>query len=427
MPKAASTIGDVTAFAFTEPKIDALMRAVKRGEIPVEADGRRWWRDSECRQLCVRVSRSGGASYYRVFKTGGRRIRQHVGDAGVMLLRGARDTVDRLRMGDATPTRRRASADEWTIREALDAYLTASRERRFKVGKDFPGEHTIKSYFEVARPHLLKHHGERSLRWLAQNFKAIHAEIARDRLGAAGRLRTVVTNVYLHAILVGRWTDATPMIDPRTGKHSTPPTNCRPRERFLSPAEVAKLERYARTECEPWRAFWLLALYTGVRRGNLRDARWCDFDLDAGQWRVPKTKNGRQHIVMLVPPATAILRERLRDAVKAAGGGKVSPWVFPSKLDPAEPMKQTRDAWMRLREAVPELADTRLHDLRRTAGSLATIAGVPEAAVGAMLGHTPGSAATKVYARINVQAKQGAYAALAAVVDSAIKTRRKPR
>ena len=426
MPRAAVDTSRDRAFSFTEPKIDALTKAVASGAVAVDADGRRWWRDTECRQLWVRISKAGSATYYRVYKTGGRRHRERIGDAGVMLLKAARIAVDRLRNGDAKHTRQRGKAGTWTIQEAVDAYLQASREGRFKVGKEFPGECTLKSYFDMCRPHLLRPYGSQSLQWLGNNFKRIHKELSRTRKGSASRLRTVVTNVFLYAIEVGEWTTATPMIDPMTGRHTTPPTLSKPRERFLTPEEIAKLERYARACGGPWHSFWMLALYTGVRRGNLRDARWQDIDLDAGLWRIPKTKNGRQHVVELVPEAVAILRDRRRAAARA---GIVSPWVFPSAADPSEPMKQTADAWQRLRNAVPELADARTHDLRRTAGTLATIAGVPEAAVGAMLGHAPGSAATKVYARINVQAKRQAYGAAASVISAAIapKKTRKPR
>lgn len=415
----ANEVNESHAFAFTEPKIDALVKAAQRGEVRLEADGRRWWRDTECRQLWVRVSSAGGAAYYRVFKSGGKRIRQHVGDANLMLLSAARSHVDRLRNGDVTAVRKRATAGQWTIREAVDAYLAASRNHTFKAGKDYPGESTIKSYFELARPHLLREHGGKSLQWLADNFARIHAEIAGTRRGAADRLRTVVTNVYTFAIERGQWSGPSPMIDWRTGRKTTRPAGIKARERFLSLDEIAALEQYARKECDPWRDFWLLALATGARRGNLRDARWQDFDMTGCVWRLPKTKNGRQHVLPLTRHALAILRDRLKRAPKDDAGRPQSPYVFPRKDNPSEPMRQTRDAWERVRKAVPALADTRFHDLRRTVGAQATIAGIPEAVVGAMLGHAPGSVATKVYARINVAATNAGFERVSEALDAA--------
>ncbi len=425
----ANEVGNATAFAFTEPKIDALIAAASRGDVRLDADGRRWWRDSECRQLWVRVSASGSAAYYRVFKSGGKRIKQHVGDGQAMLLSAARANVDRLRNGDTKAVRKRAAAGTWTIREAIDNYLDASRNQTFKVAKDFPAEPTIKSYFEVARPHLLRPHGEKSLQWLADNFARIHGEIARTRRGAADRLRSVVTNVYTFAIDRGQWTAVSPMIDWRTGRKTTRPAGIKARERFLSLDEIAALEKYARRECDPWHDFWLLALATGFRRGNLRDARWQDIDITGRVWRLPKTKNGRQHVVPLTDRAMRVLTERRKRAATDKDGNLCSPWVFPSKSNPERPMKHTRDAWERLRKAVPSLKDARTHDLRRTVGAQATIAGTPEAVVGAMLGHTPGSAATKVYARINVAATNAGFAIVADALDKALsaKSERRPK
>lgn len=412
-------VGKATAFAFTEPKIDALVKAATRGDVRLDADGRRWWRDAACRQLCVRVSAAGGAAYYRVFKSGGKRIKQHVGDATTMLLSAARAHVDRLRNGDVHAVRRRAAPGSWTIREAVDAYLDACRKKTFKVGRDFPSEPTIKSYFEVARPHLLRDHGEKSLQWLGDNFPRIHAEIVRTRKGAADRLRTVVTNVYVFAIERGQWQGFSPMIDPRTGRARTRHSGIKARERFLSLDEIAALERYARTECDPWHDFWRLALATGARRSNLRSMRWQDIDFTGGVWRLPKTKPGHQHVVPLTRHAIVVLKDRLKRAPKAEDGTPDSVWVFPRKADNSQPIRDTREAWERLRQAVPTLADARTHDLRRTVGAQATIAGAPEAVVGAMLGHKPGSIATKVYARINVAATNAGFEKVSLALDAA--------
>lgn len=48
-----------------------------------------------------------------------------------------------------------------------------------------------------------------------------------------------------------------------------------------------------------------------VRPSELREARWEEFDLDAGVWRIPasRTKLRREHIVPLPPQAIALLQE----------------------------------------------------------------------------------------------------------------------
>ena len=54
-----------------------------------------------------------------------------------------------------------------------------------------------------------------------------------------------------------------------------------------------------------------LLLLTFVRPGELRNALWSEFDLDAGQWRIPaeRMKMRREHVVPLSSQAVELLRE----------------------------------------------------------------------------------------------------------------------
>lgn len=53
-----------------------------------------------------------------------------------------------------------------------------------------------------------------------------------------------------------------------------------------------------------------LAPLVFVRPGELRSARWIEFDLNAAEWRIPRKrmKMGELHIVPLARQAIAILR-----------------------------------------------------------------------------------------------------------------------
>lgn len=65
------------------------------------------------------------------------------------------------------------------------------------------------------------------------------------------------------------------------------------------------------------------AILTAARSGEVRGARWEEFDLDAGLWTVPaeRMKAKREHRVPLSSPTLALLRN-----VEVLGQG----WVFPS-------------------------------------------------------------------------------------------------
>lgn len=74
-----------------------------------------------------------------------------------------------------------------------------------------------------------------------------------------------------------------------------------------------------------------LAPLVFVRPGELRQARWADFDLDTAEWRYTVTKTGTQHIVPLATQAVAILRE----LHPLTGEGE---YVFPSARTASRPM-----------------------------------------------------------------------------------------
>lgn len=69
-----------------------------------------------------------------------------------------------------------------------------------------------------------------------------------------------------------------------------------------------------------------------VRPGELRTARWADFDLDAGEWRYLVTKTKTEHVVPLAPQAVAILRD-----LEPLSGHREC--VFPGR-DPKKPMSE---------------------------------------------------------------------------------------
>lgn len=101
-----------------------------------------------------------------------------------------------------------------------------------------------------------------------------------------------------------------------------------------------------------------------VRPGELRAAEWAEFDLEAGQWRIPgsRMKMGEQHIVPLSTQAVAILR----DLQALTGRGK---YVFPSLRTMARPMSENT-----LNAALRRLGysgdDMTAHGFRSTASTL---------------------------------------------------------
>lgn len=168
------------------------------------------------------------------------------------------------------------------------------------------------------------------------------------------------------------------------------------RDRFLMPDEIKRLiGALAKDTDETFQLFVLLSLLTGQRRGNVLAMRWRDIhgiDTDAPVWRIPAAefKNGRVHVVPLVPSIVWFLRERRRDGQE---------FVLPGRV-PGQHYAEPKRRWIALLKRA-ELRDVRLHDLRRTFGSWQIGTGASLAMVGRALGHTT-SQATAVYARFDL-------------------------
>ena len=73
------------------------------------------------------------------------------------------------------------------------------------------------------------------------------------------------------------------------------------------PSFIAKVE--GKTETIGLLAL-LFAIFTAVRNGEVREAKWSQIDFEAGEWFRPASmmrKNGEAHVVTLSPEALAIL------------------------------------------------------------------------------------------------------------------------
>lgn len=157
---------------------------------------------------------------------------------------------------------------------------------------------------------------------------------ARGAGEMAGRALQHVKAAFRYAVTHER-IDSNPLLDlvpseilkPRRVQH-------RPAlaERDL-PAFLAKLEQY---DGDPHTLGALrLLMLTAVRPGEVRGARWAEFDLDAAQWRIPaeRMKMRSEHVVPLSHQAVALLQ-----AMQPLTGEREL--VFPSPFYPTKPLSE---------------------------------------------------------------------------------------
>jgi integrase len=136
-----------------------------------------------------------------------------------------------------------------------------------------------------------------------------------------------------------------------------------------------------------------LAPLVFVRPGELRGARWAEFDLKMGEWRIPsgRMKMGEQHIVPLSHQATAILTNLQELPGRAE-------YVFPSLLSATRPMSNNtiNTALRRLGYSKDQMTG---HGFRSMASTMLNEQGFPSDVIELQLAHAERNKVRTAYNR----------------------------
>jgi integrase len=163
--------------------------------------------------------------------------------------------------------------------------------------------------------------------------------------------------------------DTDPMIGMQAAQKS------KPRERFLSEEEIARVWPALSILAKPVEQALKLALVTGQRIGEICAMTEDELDIAKATWIIPadKTKNGCRHTV----PLTAMAIEIIAEARRGAVNGRLFPTFDSVKLGHA------------LQDARPRLpvSDWAAHDLRRTLCTHLAMMAVSPVTIGAVVNH----------------------------------------
>ena len=151
------------------------------------------------------------------------------------------------------------------------------------------------------------------------------------------------------------------------------------RTRFLNDDEKERLLQACReSESKGLYPIVILALSTGMRRGEIMNLKWSDVDLDQGSILLQTTKNGERRFIPLLGMALDLLRSRYTNQATDS-------LVFPAPHSQSKPI-DIRSAWeTALRKA--EISNFRFHDLRHTAASYLAMNQASLLEIGTLLGH----------------------------------------
>lgn len=155
------------------------------------------------------------------------------------------------------------------------------------------------------------------------------------------------------------------------------------RERFLGPEELTRIAAVLdNAEDQLGAAIIRMCMLTGARVGEVRTARFEQFNLDYVIWSKPAatTKQRKIHRVPISQEVVTIVRQR--QMVVPHG----NPWLFPSETV-GQPVREIRRFWARVQKEA-DLPDVRIHDLRHTFASLLVSGGASLEMIGRLLGHS---------------------------------------
>lgn len=329
---------------------------------------------------CV-VSPSGTKSWRLLYRLTGdasaRRRSMGLGRYPVVSLSEARERArDALRLasGGIDPRQDREEQSRrrnLTCQEAASEYLDWCQANN--------GAATARDKRSVLENHVLPKLGSLSLLVISRRDITGVLDDLADR---PARRRTVYA--YVRHFL--QWATERELIEMNPCLALRPPKMVASRDRVMTDNEIRKL----------WNGTSVLAtmsrlqLLTAQRSGSIASMRWSDLDLDSGIWSIPAEamKSARPHTVPLSLAATQIL---------ATWPQLAGPYVFGVGSFGEKPFNGRSKGMKRMRD-VGVAGDWRLHDLRRTAVTLAQRGGATIDEIRALTQHkVPG--VIGIYAR----------------------------
>jgi integrase len=210
------------------------------------------------------------------------------------------------------------------------------------------------------------------------DIRKLYAALVRRAPATAQQVLRVASSMFAWAVSH----DELPLItaNPCTGAiaNGLRGPGAQKRERYPIGDELPRLVAALTARDDLPAKFFLLLLLTGARRGELKAARWVDFDLEAAVWIKPAStvKQKKLHRLPLNPEAVAVLRG-VREASPFA------PWM---KLTEA----RLDSAWKAIC-AEANIVNLRVHDLRHWHASVAASSGESLLVIGGLLGHSQAS------------------------------------
>jgi integrase len=282
--------------------------------------------------------------------------------------------------------RRLTDAKKWG--QQTEAALREGRYFKTTEAKRHTLKEAIKRYKETVLPFKSDHKKQAAqLDWwhskigeytLADITPAVLGEV-RDSLAVGrspatvNRYLAIISHLFTIAVNEWGWVEVNPV------KKVRKPKEPRGRVRFLSDDERKELLKACKNSKNPYLYIVVvLALSTGMRRGEVLGLRWQDVDTINGRIILHETKNGERRAIPLTSHALELLKShnKLRHLA--------TDLLFSGK-NPEKPIL-IRASWL---SAVKEakISDFRFHDIRHSTASYLAMNGATLIDIANILGH----------------------------------------
>jgi len=259
---------------------------------------------------------------------------------------------------------------------------------------------TLTDYSQICRNHILPGIGHMRVEAVRyEHIEALMAQVANKPIAGrkkpagprtVNKVRVLCGMLFKHAIKL-RWTSRNPA-------RETDPMRERPRDGIALTA--SEVDRLLKTVQSPYYEPVLLAIFSGLRRGELLGLQWGDISFPERKFRVvrqrnlshtweTKTRAGRR-VEHMSEPVEKVFRKLAAER----GEVKKSDFVF---LEGGKPMNGDR-LLRQLRKAVNRAglpSGFRLHDCRHTFATGLGRANTDVRTIQAILGHTTPQMALK--------------------------------
>ena len=312
---------------------DTQIRALKPQEKP--------YRVFDGAGLYLEVHPNGGRYWRLKFRHGSRadgeklEKRHALGvwpEVSLKMARDRRDEQRRLLAEGVDPAAHRAAKRRADAESAAHSFEIVAREWYGRMAAGWAPKHGQKIIERLERD-VFPWLGSRPVAELTppEVLAVLRRIEERGAIETAHRALGNISAVLRYAVATGRLAsdpcrDLRGALSPRVEKHLAAITD--PKE---IPALLRAIDGYSGTLIV--RCALRLAPLLFVRPGELRAARWADFDLEAREWRFTASKTGTPHIVPLALQAVEILRE-----LQPLTGGQEL--VFPGARTPRRPMSE---------------------------------------------------------------------------------------